>query len=570
MISQDSLQNRDHTMTQAPYLWQRLPDVWSGLLFRAQPTPETAWRWLSLWILLAVPGLMLYPTRSFRLLEPDEGRYAEIAREMVEAGTWVVPTLQGEPYLDKPPLFYWLVKIAFLLLGVSDASARLVPALCVHATILAIYFLGRRSLGERAAFAGACTLMLLPGYMAMGRLLILDGLLTLTVTLELLFLYEAVRTGRPKYAWWYAAAFISGLGILTKGPIALLLVFPPLLAYRWLNRNAPIFSFRHVLGYGLVLLAVNAPWYLAIYAHQPVFLRYFFWEHNILRFVRPFDHLEPVWYYLPITLLALAPCLVFARSFLRWLAAMDNSARTPAVGFFLLSGGWCLAFFSVSGSKLPTYILPAFPPLALVFGAFLVSTQLFQNQRYRIAAGAWAATLFFVFSVAFPYYAQERSPLRDEVTIARLCADPTLPVVTFPRHCDSVSFYLQRTHIQSLRSRQVNDLLKKVLEEPRTVVLLTHDHTFGLLAPILPADLVIEERLSFRKPKAEQNWLQRLAGLGTPWGLCDIAVIRHRRGWNLPDLDVAQAGEGVEVDLGDGKDGENDEDGYQRPHPKAR
>src|SRR5439155_9997210 len=122
----------------------------------------------SLALLIVLPAVVLYPRLDFRLLEPDEGRYAEIAREMLVRGDWVVPHLQGEPYLDKPPLLYWLVVLSYKAFGVHDWAARVVPALAVHGTILLTYLFGRRLLGERAAFRGAILLTLAPGLVSMG------------------------------------------------------------------------------------------------------------------------------------------------------------------------------------------------------------------------------------------------------------------------------------------------------------------------------------------------------------------------------------------------------------------
>src|SRR6202008_1592092 len=119
-----------------------------------------------------VPAALLYPCLSFRLFEPDEGRYAEIPREMLARGEWIVPYLQGEPYLDKPPLLYWLVGLSYRVFGVQDWAARLIPALAVHASILLTYFFGARMLGERAGFWGACLLSLAPAFVSVGRLLV--------------------------------------------------------------------------------------------------------------------------------------------------------------------------------------------------------------------------------------------------------------------------------------------------------------------------------------------------------------------------------------------------------------
>src|SRR5919198_2080524 len=112
-----------------------LPFLWSRVLFPGEPRTPGRLRWTALLVLLLVPGALLYPWLAFHLFEPDEGRYAEIPREMLVRSEWVVPYLLGEPYLDKPPLLYWLVMLSYRLLGIHDWSARLVPALAVHASI---------------------------------------------------------------------------------------------------------------------------------------------------------------------------------------------------------------------------------------------------------------------------------------------------------------------------------------------------------------------------------------------------------------------------------------------------
>src|SRR5262245_1519186 len=170
-----------------------LPFLWARVLFPAPQETPTALRLPSFLILIVLPALLLYPTMSFRLLEPDEGRYAQIPREMLARGDWVVPHLQGQPYLDKPPLLYWLVMLSYSVFGVSEAPARLIPALAVHGAILVVYLIGRRSVGERSGFWGGLLLTVAPGFTGMARLLTMDGLLTFWVTLSLFATFEAVR-----------------------------------------------------------------------------------------------------------------------------------------------------------------------------------------------------------------------------------------------------------------------------------------------------------------------------------------------------------------------------------------
>src|SRR5262245_58347073 len=217
-----------------PLAWCR--SLFTEVLFPGTANTDTHVQRLSLLLLLLLPAALLYPTRGFHLLEPDEGRYAQIPKEML-SGSWVVPTLQGEPYLDKPPLMYWLVALSYRAFGVTPEAARLVPAICVHLTILAVYFIGRRSIGERAAFWAALLLSVAPGFVSVARLLLLDGLLTLCVTVSVLCGFEAVRTGTLKPGWWVASAIASGLGFLTKGPISEVLLFVPLWVYGFLARK---------------------------------------------------------------------------------------------------------------------------------------------------------------------------------------------------------------------------------------------------------------------------------------------------------------------------------------------
>src|SRR4029078_8129507 len=139
-------------------------------------------------------------------------------------------TVAGWACRDTPPLMYWLIALSCRAFGVTPEAARLVPAICVHLTILAVYLIGRRSIGERAALWAALLLGVAPGFVSVARLLLLDGLLALCVTTSVLCGFEAVRTGTLKLRWWFAAAVASGLGFLTKGPIAELLLFVPLFA----------------------------------------------------------------------------------------------------------------------------------------------------------------------------------------------------------------------------------------------------------------------------------------------------------------------------------------------------
>lgn len=506
--------------TQSILAW--IPYLWQSVLFRGTEDSQSQMRPQSLVILLLLPAMLLYPTLGFHLLEPDEGRYAQIPKEMLTRSEWVVPTLQSEPYLDKPPLMYWLVKLSYSLFGVSESSARLVPAICVHLTILAVYLLGRRSLGERSAFWAATLLTVAPGYIGVARLLLLDGLLTLNVTLSVMCGYEAVRSGKLKLAWWVASAIFSGLGFLTKGPISEVLLFPPLVAAAWLSGRMARVGWKNLILFFTIVSVINLPWYVAIFLREPVFLKYFFWEHNVMRFVQPFDHLQPVWYYAPLLLGGLLPgILLFVPYLHRLFNGTSCESRSQAGGFWLLTGIWCVAFFSFSGSKLPTYILPAYPFLCLALGEFLARSDWNARLTPRILIPAFAILLACVVHVGMPWYARQRSPFGQPGIIEHFLGNDV--VVTYPRNCDSVAFYTDRADFQRVRSKDVNELMVAMHHRPRTVILFTHRHSFEAFREALPSSLEIEDNVSLKRDV--KSLIDKLAG-DTPWGLADIAVIR--------------------------------------------
>ncbi len=510
--------------------------VWARVLFPGRTDADLRLRWQSLAVLLALPALLLYPCLRFHLLEPDEGRYAEIAREMLLGGDWVVPHLQGEPYLDKPPLFYWLVTASYALFGVHDWAARVVPALAVHGTVLLTYLFGRRLLGERAAFRGALLLSLTPGLMGMGRLLILDGLLTFWVTLGVFAGFRSLMCSAGKdWGWWLLCAAACGFGVLTKGPVAIILVVAPLFLFGWLSGPAPRATdpARRLLAFAAIVLAINLPWYVAVWLRQPEFGAYFFVQHNLQRFLAPFDHLEPVWYYLPVLAGGLLPGALLAWPFARWLLSGEPGAagrRSPELGFCLLAGGWCVLFFSLSGSKLPTYIVPAFPPLALALGYFWANTSSARGERaFRIALPVWGLLLLFTHAVALPWYAALRSPMGAPAAELRSsCADPAVTVCCYPRNCDSAAFYLGRDDLRPTRSKFVHLFVADLLTRERTVVLFTHNHSLEALKFALPPDLRVARAVSFRRKVSGPALLTKLIG-DTPWGLCDLAVIERTR-----------------------------------------
>jgi 4-amino-4-deoxy-L-arabinose transferase-like glycosyltransferase len=351
---------------------------------------------------------------------------------------------------------------------------------------------------------------LAPGFVGTGRLLVLDGVLTLWVTISLYAAYLAVQPPRLHRGWWLLAATACGLGVLTKGPVAVLLLVPPLVAHRWLAGSRTAIGRRGWLLFAGVVLALILPWYVALSCRLPEFGGHFFWKHNVLRFLQPFDHERPVWFYLPLLLIGLFPMTLLIPATLRWFLSNDEAdsrSRCVSLGFLLLASIWCVFFFSMAGSKLPTYILPALPPLCLAFGAFVARTD-WRHSRW-VKGGATVTALGILAGHIWltPAVAWQRSPLNTPAEVLEWCRDPATPVYCFPRNVDSMAFYAGRADFRTFRSKEMGELLEELEQRPRAVVLFAHRNSLDTLRRNLPPNLrVAEER---------------------PLGLCAMAVIAH-------------------------------------------
>src|SRR5579885_3489419 len=368
----------------------RLRDSWSQRLFPAGPEeqPPGGWFWAGLAFLAVLAGALLLTGLSYPLYEPDEGRYAEIGREMLASGNWVVLMLNNTPHHDKPPMFGWLVAGIFGLFGVQEWAARLVPAGAALLTVLLLYVVGARSVGTRAAFLAALALTLTVGFVVAARILTIDSVLTLFVTASLMTALEAVRGQRLRWGWWLASAACCGLGLLTKGPVALVLLGPPVAAHAWLQRLPGRPAWRHWAAYLGLAGAVALPWYVTAAVTAPDFAREFIVKHHLQRFFSGTEHPGPFWYYAPVLVVGGLPWSLLAWPLARFLWSRSpevRALRSRPMGFFLLWAGWCVLFFSLSRGKLPLYVLPAAPALALLTGCYL---------RHALArAGAVGAAL---------------------------------------------------------------------------------------------------------------------------------------------------------------------------------
>lgn len=308
------------------------------------------------------------------LLEPTEARYAEIPRQMLLNHSWLVPTLDGQPYLDKPPLFYWLVMGAYQLGGVSDRVARVVPGVAGVLTVMVTWGWMRGRAGPRAALIAAFLLVTCARFIHYERMLAMDSVLCLLVVSAIALGDTACHSGRFRRGWWYACTFAMGLALLTKGFVAIPLVVGPLMIWWMLDRRVATPRWQDLaLGAAVSVLPLLA-WMVPLAMRLDGFLEHFVWRHHVVRFLEPFDHAGPIWYYLPGLIFGVGPWVVLMPGLVRRVfgsSALKSGGAQPVMGLVLVSLGFNFLFFSLSGCKRPIYSIAFMPFAAVALGLHL-------------------------------------------------------------------------------------------------------------------------------------------------------------------------------------------------------
>ena len=309
------------------------------------------------------------------LANPDEGRYSEISREMAATGDWVTPRLNGLKYFEKPPLQYWASALSFRLFGENEYAARLYIALSGFATIALLGFLGKRLWGVDMALASMMAIACSPYFMALGGIVTLDMGLTLWTTATLFFFLGAEQArDRPatQLRWMLCAWAAMALAVLSKGLVGIIFAGAAIFIVIIQRRDLKVLDRLHLIPGLVVFFAITAPWFVAVSMANEEFAQFFFIHEHFARFLtRAHRRVEVWWYFLPIV----------AAGFLPWMFALpaaiarawreEQGREFQPLRIAILWSAFVVLFFSASGSKLPTYVLPVFPPLALVLGRYL-------------------------------------------------------------------------------------------------------------------------------------------------------------------------------------------------------
>jgi len=420
----------------------------------------------ALWLLFA------FNLGSLPLTDPDEGRYAEIAREMLGGGDWIVPHLFGIPYLEKPPLLYWLTALSFEAFGKNEFAARLAPTLAALVGVLAVGRFAAGVFGARAALWASVVLGTSALYVVLARALVTDMLFSTGISVALLSFLSAreQRDGRAFALAWVGLA----IAVLSKGPAAIVLCALIVFADS-ISSRSPV-SWRWLRSFGLwltlpIFLLLATPWFAIVQARHPEFFSFYLWKEHLNRAAGS-EHAHSFLWYVPILLAGLLPWTPFAIAALpAWYReARSDSSDGAVVRFLLLWATVVFVVFSASVGKLATYILPMFVPLALLVGRRLAD----RGGRTPVAISTAAALVYVAATFAAPWITE---PYTAHSQIAelreRLGADDE--VAMFGGYFPSVAFYLERSPLlvgvrQELRlgkSLQASDIFVTDLPQLR-------------------------------------------------------------------------------------------------------
>ena len=392
---------------------------------------------------------------SYPLFEPDEGRNAEVAREVLQEGHWLPPTINGEVRYQKPPLYYWITASFLSLIGVNEFAARFPSALAGLFGVLFTFLLGKRFWGEEEGLTAGIILATSLIYVAYARLVIFDMVLTCFILAALYFFVKGLED--ESNASFLLAALFGAFSVLVKGPVGIILILmalvPPLI-YKMRKGEEISLPWLSMVS---VFLLVTIPPFVLLEINSPGYCYKFFWCENVLRYFTPRFHREgPTWFYIPVILFGLFPWSFLLPKALVRLKKLWQEERDRAL--FLIS--WIVLptlFFTFSESKHYHYILPTFPAWSLLL-ARLWERDPFSAAVFKVV-GVLVPVYLCVFFFVVPIWANHRSSAFKPSNV---------PFYSYKIKKPTLSFYLGK-EIKALREKRE---LETVLQKEKRFYLL--------------------------------------------------------------------------------------------------
>ncbi|HZT62734.1 MAG TPA: phospholipid carrier-dependent glycosyltransferase, partial [Burkholderiales bacterium] len=300
-----------------------------------------------LFALLAAFALLWFCNLGYRhLVKPDEGRYADIPREMVASGDWLTPRLNGYKYFEKPPLQYWATAISLSAFGMDEWAARLWPALTGFLGVLLVFWAGNRLFAPPAGLLGAAVTASSALYAIVGHLLTLDMALSffMSASVFAFAVAQAERDEAGRRRWMLCGWAAMALAVLTKGLVGAVLPVTAAGIYVIVQRDWRLLSRLELVRGGLLFLAIAAPWFVAVSLANPEFARFFFIHEHFERFLtKEQDRYQPLWYFIPVLLIGIVPWIVALLPALRSAWRRGEVAVFDVRRFLLL---WCAVVLS--------------------------------------------------------------------------------------------------------------------------------------------------------------------------------------------------------------------------------
>jgi 4-amino-4-deoxy-L-arabinose transferase-like glycosyltransferase len=343
---------------------------------------------------------------KFSLMEPDEGRYSEIPREMLERGDFVTPMLNYVKYFEKPPLHYWLNAISMSIFGENEFAVRFPGALCGLLTVLFTYHVGRKLFGRREGILAALILGSASGFLIQGRINLTDMTLTFCMTATIgCFLLASHPAESRKGVYYHLFYLFSALAFLAKGLIGIVLPGGVIFLYMLFCKRWSLMKEMRLPTGMLLLLLVAVPWPLLASLRNTEFFNFFFIHEHFTRFLtKVHGRYQPIWFFIPILALTMLPWSFFVPQALVRTWRERKKPGGDQILFLIIWAAFIFLFFSKSNSKLIPYILPVFPPLAVLVG--LLFSRLFEGEEMPRKTGILLGVVLFIVGcgcIAYPH-----------------------------------------------------------------------------------------------------------------------------------------------------------------------